>query len=209
MTKAPSLLTVRQRIADLRRSRAVAARTVHDLTPPPPSAFGAFGEGSYIVPPARILTPGAIFIGKGVLIHEHAWFSVWPSLEGFQPKLVIGDGCNIGRMMHIACIGEITMEDDVLTAAQVFIGDTYHGYADPTQPVIRQPMADPSPVHIGRGSFLGLGCVVLQGVTIGEQGYVAAGAVVTRDVPARTLVVGNPARPVRQYDDTRKEWVAL
>jgi acetyltransferase-like isoleucine patch superfamily enzyme len=203
------LAGVRQKVADLRRSRLLATRTVHDVTPPPPSAFAAFGADSWIVPPARVVTPQAISIGRGVVIHEHAWLSVVPVIEGVWPNLTIGDRCNIGRMMHIACVGEVILEEDVLTAAQVFIGDTYHGYDDPNQPVSKQPMAPPKSVRIGRGSFLGLGSIVLQGVTLGEQAYVAAGAVVTADVPARTLVVGSPARAVRQYDPKRNEWVSL
>jgi acetyltransferase-like isoleucine patch superfamily enzyme len=202
-------LSVRQRVADMRRSRKLASQTIKDVTPPPTSAFAAFGEGSWIVPPARVVTPQAITIGRGVIIHEHAWLSVVPAIPGLWPNLTIGDRCNIGRMMHIACVGEVIFEEDVMTAAQVFVGDTYHGYEDPTLPVLRQPMAPPKPVRIGRGSFLGLGSIVLQGVTIGEQGYVAAGAVVTSDVPARTLVVGSPARPVRHYDPEQEKWLAV
>jgi len=198
----------RLRIQEVRRSRALAATTAQYLRPPPPSEFAAFGEGSWIVPPARVFYPGCITIGAGVLIHEHAWLSV-VRLEGTEPSLVIGDRCSLGRLVHIACVGEIVIEEDVLTSDRVFIGDTYHDYTDPDAPVKRQPMAPPKPVRIGRGSFLGIGSVILQGVTVGPQAYVAAGAVVTRDVPARTLVVGNPARPIRTYDEQRQKWVPI
>jgi acetyltransferase-like isoleucine patch superfamily enzyme len=68
-------------------------------------------------------------------------------------------------------------------------------------------MATPEPVRIKRGAFLGVGSAVLRGVTVGEHSYVAAGAVVTEDVPPFTLVVGNPARIARRYDEERGEWV--
>jgi acetyltransferase-like isoleucine patch superfamily enzyme len=200
---------LRQRVADLRRSRLLATRTVHDTTPPPPSAFAAFGEGSWIVPPARVLTPQAISIGCHVTVLEHAWLSVVPAIDGIWPQLRIGDRCSIGRLVHIACVGEVVIEDEVLTSDRVFIGDTYHGYADPHLPVLDQPMASPQPVRIGRGAFLGIGSIVLQGVTIGEHAYVAGGAVVTTDVPPRTLVLGNPAHAVRRYDESSAEWIAL
>jgi acetyltransferase-like isoleucine patch superfamily enzyme len=203
------VVDIRQRLADLQRSRLLATRTVHDLTPPPPAAYAAYGEGTWIVPPARVTTPSAISLGRGVTILEHAWLSVVAAIDGVQPSLRIGNNCSIGRMVHIACIGEVVIEDEVQTSDRVFIGDTYHDYSDPETPVRRQPMAYPRPVHIGRGTFLGIGSVVLQGVTIGEQAYIGAGAVVTADVPARTLVLGNPARPVRRYDDTQKEWVPV
>jgi carbonic anhydrase/acetyltransferase-like protein (isoleucine patch superfamily) len=200
---------LRRRVAELRRSWLVAVRTMRDTNPPPPSAFASFGEGSWIVPPARVLTPEAISIGRDVTIHEHAWLSVVPAIEGVKPRFDIGDRCSIGRLCHIACVGEIVIEEEVLTAAMVFIGDTYHDYADPDRPVLDQPMAHPKPVHIGRGAFLGIGSIVLQGVTIGEQAYVAAGAVVTSDVPPRTLVGGNPARPVRHYDESTGKWSSV
>jgi acetyltransferase-like isoleucine patch superfamily enzyme len=206
---AARLTTVRRRLSDLRRSRLVATRTVHDVTPPPPGAFAAFGQDSWIVPPARVVSPHLISIGNQVTVLEHAWLSVVPAIDGVVPSLRIGDRCSIGRMVHIACVGEVVIEADVQTSDRVFIGDTYHDYADPDTPILNQPMADPKPVHIGRGAFLGIGSIVLQGVTIGPGAYVAAGAVVTRDVPPHTLVVGNPGRAVKTYDEHEGAWVAL
>ena len=198
---------LRARLADERRARKVAALTARTLMPPSAAAFASFGPGSVIVPPARVTMPEAIHVGDGVVIHEHSWLSVVAAIEGSAPKLTIGDGTNIGRLCHIACVGQIEIGRDVLTAERVFIGDTYHGYEDVSRPVIEQPMADPEKVTIGDGAFLGVGAVVLHGVTIGEQAYVGAGAVVTSDVPARTVVAGNPARAVKRYDETTGRWV--
>ncbi|MCC7493279.1 MAG: acyltransferase [Fimbriimonadaceae bacterium] len=58
-----------------------------------------------------------------------------------------------------------------------------------------------APVVIADEAFLGAGAIVLPGVTIGCQAVVAAGAVVTRDVPPRTVVAGNPARPLGSLDE--------
>jgi acetyltransferase-like isoleucine patch superfamily enzyme len=201
--------SAQQRIRAARRARGTAAATARDLTPPRPEAFAAFGAGSWIVPPSRVTSPGLIRIGSGVTVHEHAWLSVVTAVDSVTPSLVIGDRCSIGRMVHIACVGEVVLEDDVLTSDRVFIGDTYHDYTDPEQPVLTQPMAHPQPVMIGHGAFLGIASVVLQGVTVGAGAFVAAGAVVTGDVPPRTLVVGNPARPVRRYDEATAAWVAV
>jgi acetyltransferase-like isoleucine patch superfamily enzyme len=156
-----------------------------------------------------VTSPECIEIGTGVVIHEHAWLSVVPAIEGVRPSLRIGDNCSIGRMCHIACVGQIVIGRDVLTAERVFIGDTYHDYADPDRPVLHQSMAHPLPVSIGDGAFLGIGSVILQGVSVGERAYVAAGAVVTADVAAGVVVVGNPARPVRRWDEAAAEWVAF
>jgi carbonic anhydrase/acetyltransferase-like protein (isoleucine patch superfamily) len=183
-------------------------RTLRDVRPPHPSHFAAFGAGSVIVPPARVPEPHRTWIGDGTTIHENAWLSVHTARPDQPPALRIGDRCSIGRSITIACIGSVTVGDDVLIAERVFIGDTYHDYRDPNVPVISQPAADPAPVIISDGAFLGVGAIVLRGVTVGRNAYVAAGAVVTEDVPDRTVVAGNPARPVRRWDEASSTWIS-
>lgn len=190
----------RRRAREGLRQRALVGNAMRDLLPPHPSAFGRFGEGSWFVPPCRVTLPERVFVGCNVVVHEHASISVVREWSDIEPRLTIGDNTRIGAQATIACMGDIEIGPDVLTAARVFIGDTYHGYEDPAVPVIRQPNARPEKVTIERGAFLGIGAVVLPGVTVGENAYVAAGAVVTEDVGARTLVVGNPARAVRRWD---------
>ena len=204
-----SLSTLRGRYRDERRSRLLAAAAARDNTPPPPSAFGAFGRNTWIVPPARVTSPGSVFLGDDVQILEQSFLSVVAAVEGVTPRLTIGDGTSIGVQSHIACVGEIEIGPQVLTAARIFIGDTYHRYEDPTLPVIEQPMARPEKVVIERGAFLGIGSAVLMGVTVGEHACIAAGAVVTSDVEPRTLVVGNPARAIKRWDDATNAWVSI
>jgi serine acetyltransferase len=203
------MTTWSDRLAARRRARALGAATVANLTPPDRTAYGAYGTGTWVVPPTRVTTPERIFLGDDVTILEHAFLSVVAAVPGVTPSLRIGDGTRIGRFAHIACVGDIQIGRDVLTSERVFIGDTYHGYEDPQVPVLHQPMAPPQPVRIEDGAFLGIGCSVLLGVTVGAQAYVGAGAVVTEDVPPRTLVVGNPARAVRRWDEGSGAWVDL
>ncbi|HEX6460196.1 MAG TPA: acyltransferase [Thermoleophilaceae bacterium] len=180
-------------------------------SPPPPEAFAAFGQGSMIAPPAMVPCPRLIEIGEGVFVMPGAWLSVMEEHNGrnYEPRLRIGDRVSLGRDAVVACIGSVEIEDDVLSADRIFIGDTYHDYRNPRMPVARQHLIDPRPVRIGRGAFLGVGAIVLPGVTVGENGYVGAGAVVTEDVPPRSVVVGNPARVVKRWDDAAGEWVAV
>lgn len=200
--------TLQVRLREGWRSRQVGAATARNLTPPPPSAFGSFGPGSYIVPPARVSMPEAIHIGAGVIINEHSWISVVEAVPGHTPKLTIGDRTVIDRLLHVACVGEIEIGEDVLIAERTLIGDTYHDYTDPDAHIVQQAVA-PRKVTIERGAHLGLGSIVMPGVTIGEEALVGAGAVVTRDVPPRTVVVGNPARVVRRFDAERGEWTSI
>ncbi len=205
----PTVAKVRRRLGREREERLLAFETEQHLRVPTNDQFGRMGEGSVIVPPARVTCPDRIFIGERVSVHEWSWLSVVRAIDGIEPTLTIGDRTSIGRFAHIACVGEIDIGPEVLTSERVFIGDTYHGYEDPATPVLHQSMANPEKVTIGRGAFLGIGAIVLMGTTVGEHAYVAAGAVVTSDVPARTLVVGNPARAIKRYDDAKGAWVDL
>ena len=82
----------------------------------------------------------------------------------------------------------------------VFIADTHYRFDDPNRPISEQGLADPKPVRIGSGCHIGVRAMIAPGVTLGENAYVGAAAVVTEDVPARAVVVGDPARIVRRYD---------
>ena len=62
----------------------------------------------------------------------------------------------------------------------------------------RSGLESARPIRIGDDVWIGGGAIVLPGVTIGDRSVIAAGSVVTRDVPPDTLVAGNPARPLRQ-----------
>jgi acetyltransferase-like isoleucine patch superfamily enzyme len=164
--------------------------------------FAACGRDSVVYPPAVIVGHEWIHIGDGVVVLPGAFLSVLDEWEDrrYEPRLVIGDGTRIGFDAVIACVGRVEIGARVLTADRVFIGDTYHRYSDPDRPILDQGLIEPRPVSIGPGAFLGINSVVLPGVTVGEGAYVGAGAVVTRDVPPRTVMVGNPARPVREWD---------
>jgi acetyltransferase-like isoleucine patch superfamily enzyme len=186
----------------------MAAFAARALMPPPPSAFATFGAESVIVPPARVTMPEAIEIGDRVVISEHAWLAVVRAVDGYEPRLVISDDALIERMCHIACVGEVEIGPKVSIGERVLIGDTFHRYDDVSAPVIDQPMAVPKKVTIERGAHLGLACLVMPGVTVGENATIGAGAVVTRDVPPRTVVVGNPARVVTRWDEGSSTWVS-
>ena len=172
------------------------------------SRFAAFGHRSVIVPPAIVVGPDRIHIGDDVMIHDRAWFSVVQEHYGkrYEPRLVIGDRTVFGRDAYFSCVGTIEIGSDVLAADRVFITDTYHDYRDVTTPIIRQPMGEPQTVRIGSGAFLGVGSIILAGVTVGEGAFIGAGAVVASDIPPHSVAVGNPARVLRHWDAAAAEW---
>jgi acetyltransferase-like isoleucine patch superfamily enzyme len=197
------------RLAAVWHARGALLAAAVNRTPPAPSQFAAFGARSRILVPARIANPQFIRIGANVLIHEGGWFSVEHVHEGPPPRLTVGDGAQLGRNCLIACTGSVTIGAGVLTSDGVVIADSYHAYDQPAVPIARQGMSAARPVVIGAGAFLGAHAIVLPGVSVGDNAYVGAGAVVTGDVPARSVVAGNPARVIRQWDDTTETWSRL
>jgi serine acetyltransferase len=164
--------------------------------------FGSFGEGSIIMFPWNTLYGEKwMRIGNNTMIGPEVTLSVGIHPEQVpisNPVIVIGDRCLINKGTAIVAHFAIEIGNDVFTGHNCYITDQNHGYEDLTLPIGAQSMPE-KPVRIGSGSWLGHGVVVLPGVTIGEHVTIAAGSVVTRDVPARCVVAGSPARIVRRY----------
>lgn len=176
-----------------------------------PREFAHLGAGAGFQPPVTITAKHRVSIGARTFFHSGAWLSVVEEYAGsrYEPRLTIGERCQFGRNLWISCVGEITIGDEVLVAGNVLITDTHHEYDDPDTSIIRQPMAPSRPVRIGDGAILNTGCAVTAGVTVGERSFVGANAVVTADVAPNTVVVGNPARPIRTYDREQGCWIDL
>jgi acetyltransferase-like isoleucine patch superfamily enzyme len=146
-------------------------------------------------PTATVMNERFIHIGSGTMIGPNVSLSAGmvPGQRCLSERVVsIGDRCLIGRGSGIVGHLEIVIGDDVWTGHFVYITDQNHGYADPTEPISRQTQPE-RPVHIGSGSWLGHGTVVLPGANIGEHVVVGANSVVTGDIPSFSVAVGAPA----------------
>ncbi len=120
-----------------------------------------------------------------------------------QKNARVGRNCKISSHTFI-CEG-VTIEDEVFIGHNVaFINDTYPRAA--TEDGTPQTEADWSvePTRIRRGASIGSGATILANVEVGERAIVGAGSVVTRSVPARAIVVGNPAKILRYIDEPRQ-----
>jgi acetyltransferase-like isoleucine patch superfamily enzyme len=121
------------------------------------------------------------------------------SVAVFTPLYInYGKNTKIGKNVFINfdCVfldlGGITIEDNVLIAPKVSLLSEGH----PTDPNYRQSLV-PAQIHIKKNAWIGAGATILPGVTIGENAVVAAGAVVSKDVPANTIVGGIPAKHIK------------
>jgi UDP-2-acetamido-3-amino-2,3-dideoxy-glucuronate N-acetyltransferase len=139
----------------------------------------------------------------------------------FHPELVniygctIGDYCRIGAFIEIkpdVTIGNsvkiepfvfipngVTIENNVFIGPHViFTNDRHPKSTNPDGSLKRSSDWHLEKTHVKHGASIGAGATILCGITIGEQAVVGAGSVVTKNVPPKTTVVGNPARPIKK-----------
>ena len=135
------------------------------------------GEGTRVWQYVVIL-PGAI-IGRDGNICSHCFI---------ENKVVVGDRVTV--KCGVQLWDGVTLEDDV------FVGPNAT-FTNDRNPRSRNTTATLLPILVKKGAIIGANATILPGINIGEGAMVGAGAVVTKDVPPRTLVVGNPARIVR------------
>jgi UDP-2-acetamido-3-amino-2,3-dideoxy-glucuronate N-acetyltransferase len=116
-----------------------------------------------------------------------------------QKGVRVGRNCKISSHSFI-CEG-VTIEDHVFVGHHVvFINDPYPRATTEDGHAQTEVDWEVIPTRVQQGASIGSGAVILCGVTIGEEAMVGAGSVVTRDVPSRTIVAGNPARILRQME---------
>lgn len=129
------------------------------------------------------------------------------AMERHGASVVIGSRSFVGEG-QISCAQCIEIGDDVMIAWGTSIFD--HGshslrFSERSNDVRdwlrgqkNWAVVETATVRIGNKAWIGYGCIVLPGVTVGEGAVVGAGSVVTRDIPAWTIAAGNPARVIRQ-----------
>jgi len=155
--------------------------------------------------------------GNGVFLHPQAICEsvnvgartrVW-AFAHILPGAVLGEDCNVCDHVFVendVRIGDrvtiksgVQLWDGLRVADDVFIGPNAT-FSNDKFPRSKQHQSAVLQTHIGRGASIGSGAVLLPGVSIGPEAMVGAGAVVTRDVPPKAVVSGNPARIVGYVD---------
>ena len=121
-----------------------------------------------------------------------------------MPGAVLGEGCNVGQNVVISPDVElgnnckvqnnVSLYTGVTCGDDVFLGPScvFTNVTNPRSAVVRRDQY--ARTHVGRGASVGANATIVCGHDIGEYAFIGAGAVVTKDVPAYALVVGNPAR---------------
>lgn len=128
--------------------------------------------------------------------------------------LSFGDNVNLGDNVRISCVTGIKIGSNVLIGSRVLIIDNSHGtYSGDNQD---SPYIPPNereliskPIVIEDNVWIGEGCVIQQGVTIGYGSIIAANSVVTKNVEPKTMVGGNTAIVLKKYDEVQRKWIRL
>ena len=156
----------------------------------------AFEPFSSFHNPKYITIKDGCYIGPGCRIEAWDKYLKWE----YKPEIVLGREVKINSRCHLGAISSIVIEDGCLLGSGVFITDHSHGHVSLTEAQMHpsdRPLYSKGDVLIGRNTWIGENVTILPGVHIGECCVVGASAVVTKDVPAYSVVVGNPAKVVR------------
>ena len=146
-----------------------------------------------------VMGRGRLDVGDDVLIDGKCGFS-FGARHSAEPTLTIGSGTKIGHACRFGVSKRITIGRNCRIAGGVTIIDSNGHPSDPEARLAGHPPAtdEVKPVTLGDNVWLGMNCLILPGVTIGEGSIVSAAAVVQGDVPPYTVVAGNPARKITQ-----------
>ncbi len=157
--------------------------------------------------------------GKGACIRKHTRLDVVPwnefslgqesTIEDFTAinncvgDVVIGDRTRIGLSNTI--IGPAKVGNDVRLAQNVVLSGLNHIYTNVDIPIHEQGVST-NPIVIEDESWIGANVVIVSGVTVGKHSIVAAGSVVTKNIPEYSVAAGNPARILKKYDFETNTW---
>jgi acetyltransferase-like isoleucine patch superfamily enzyme len=128
----------------------------------------------------------------GRKVHE-SFLLIPPFYTAAGNEIRVGHNVFVNQNCTFYDLGGLDIADDVMIGPNVSIITTSH----PIEPSQRRAVTIGRPIVIEKGVWIATGATIIGGVTVGENSVVAAGSVVTRDVPANTLVGGNPARVIR------------
>jgi len=146
----------------------------------------------------RDLFPWNDFVlGKASTIEDYATVN-----NGAGP-LYIGERTRVG--LNCTVIGPVTLGNDVMLAQNIVLSGLNHTYSDISVPISAQKQST-SMIRVEDEAWIGANCVIVAGVTIGKHSVVAAGSVVTKDVPPYSVVAGNPAKLIKAYNPETQQW---
>lgn len=165
--------------------------------------FKSFGINSLLGIDNTIIKPRYITIGDNSSLGNRVVLSCFESVKsvGHHPEIIIGNNVSIGEDCHITCANKLVIGNGVLTGKKVLITDNSHGDTHLNildTPPIKREITSKGPVIIEDNVWIGEKASIMPNVHIGKGAIIGANAVVTKNVPAYSVVGGNPARIIKK-----------
>lgn len=170
--------------------------------------------GLNVGPRCAIRGSKCITMGRGVSIYGGLWLEAVQHYrqQSFSPTIIIGDNVSFSLDVHITCVERIEIGKGVLFGSRVHVSDHNHGryvgpgQSHPQQAPAERELAMRGAVIIEDNVWIGDNVIILGPVRIGAGAIVGANSVISSDVPAAAMVVGAPAKVVKQFDGELNLW---
>ncbi len=155
--------------------------------------FHSYGKGSLICRRTRmdVLPFNGFSLGSNSTVEDFA------TINNGLGSVEIGNSVRVG--IGSVVIGPVQIGDNVIIAQNAVLSAMNHGYELPNVP-IREQACTFSQISVGEDSWIGANVVITAGIKIGKHAVIAAGSVVTKNVPDYTIVAGVPAKAIKQYN---------
>lgn len=153
-----------------------------------------------VIPRARHHERHRLSVGRNTLIESLCAICTW------HGDVILKDGASIGIGSMV--LGPVSIGEGSACSQNCFISGQSHHYEDISKHFLRQGFQSEQ-VVIGKNVWIGANSVILPGIKIGDNSVIGAGSIIVEDVPAYSVVAGNPARIIKQYDFDSKQWVRV
>jgi acetyltransferase-like isoleucine patch superfamily enzyme len=165
--------------------------------------FKRVGSGFGLGKDYSVLNPQYMEFGDGFWASHRFRIEAISTYEDvtFNPAITIGNNVVFNTDIHIGCIEKVEIGNNCLFASRIYITDHDHGDTTSTAlslPPAKRKLSSKGPVIIKDNVWVGEGVAILSGVTIGENAIIATNSVVTKDVPANSVVGGIPAKIIKE-----------
>lgn len=205
--------------------RSLVRGFIHQLLQARKPALLFLGKNVKITGRKQFTTGGGVRIGNnveitawsedGIYIGSHAWIGAYSflkasfSLAAIGKGIRIGNNVGIGEFAHLGGAGGLTIGNDCIIGPYFSCHPENHDFFNSSQ-LIRLQGTTRKGIHIGNNCWIGAKVTILDGVNIGDNCVLAAGAVVTKDLPANAVAGGVPARVLRYrtHDEQQHTHVA-
>jgi acetyltransferase-like isoleucine patch superfamily enzyme len=179
-----------------------------------PSLLRSVGSGTVFGAGMTLRCPGRVSIGEAVMIDDLVVLDAKGKgsaielgdsillgrntiLSCNESQISMGDFCSVGPFCFLVSRSHLRIGSNVAIGAGTMMLGGGHVFDDPDKPVIRQQRVSKG-ITVDDGAWIGIGARILDGVTVGQNSIVGAGAVVSKDVPPYSVVLGNPARVIEK-----------